>query len=97
MIWDRDRINGSMGHSFNDPPPPRRVQDCIGGSVSRIPAADIEDIIVKSRNKHFISQKEKPSSNSTQVGDRKVVLEQVARVAGGLRLYREGVEPSGSQ
>jgi site-specific DNA recombinase len=49
------------------------------GSVSRIPAADIEDIIVKSL-KHFIAQKEKPSSSPTEVGDRKMVLEHVARI-----------------
>jgi site-specific DNA recombinase len=49
------------------------------GSVSRIPAADIEDVIVESL-KHFIAQKEKPSSGPTEVGDRKMVLEHVARI-----------------
>src|SRR5947208_14584362 len=44
------------------------------GSVSRIPAAGIEDTIIKSLNEHLIAQKEKPSS-STQVGYRKFVLE----------------------
>ena len=50
------------------------------GSVSRIPATDIEDIIVKSLNEHLIAQKEKPSSSARAVGDRKAVLEQVARI-----------------
>ena len=36
------------------------------GSVSRIPATDIEDVIVKSPHEHLIAQKEKPSSSSTQ-------------------------------
>jgi site-specific DNA recombinase len=49
------------------------------GSVSRIPAAGIEDTIIKSLNEHLIAQKEKPSS-STQVGDRKFVLEHIARI-----------------
>ena len=49
------------------------------GSVSRIPAAAIEGTIIKSLNEHLIAQKEKPSS-STQVGDRKFVLERVARI-----------------
>ena len=46
------------------------------GSVSRIPATDIEDIVVKSLNEHLIAQKEKP----THVGNRNMVLERVARI-----------------
>jgi site-specific DNA recombinase len=30
------------------------------GSVSRVPAIDVENIIVKSLNEHLIAQKEKP-------------------------------------
>src|ERR1019366_6551451 len=43
------------------------------GSVSRIPATDVEDVVVKSFREHFIAQKEKPSSSGAQVGDRKVL------------------------
>jgi site-specific DNA recombinase len=50
------------------------------GSVSRIPATDIEDIIVKSVNKHLIAQREKSASGIGNIGDRQRVLEQVARV-----------------
>jgi hypothetical protein len=50
------------------------------GSVSRIPATDIEEVIVKSLHEHFITQKEKPSSGSTQVGDRKVLQDSIARI-----------------
>src|ERR1700758_3121287 len=50
------------------------------GSVSRIPAADIEDIIVKSLNEHLIAQKEKPASSQTHVRDGKAALEQVVRI-----------------
>ena len=50
------------------------------GSVSRIPATDIEDIIVKSVNEHLIAQKEKSASDIGNIGDRQLVLEQVARV-----------------
>src|ERR1700687_259226 len=51
-----------------------------GGSVSRIPAIDIEDIIVKSVNEHLIAQKEKSASGIGNIGERQLVLEQVARV-----------------
>src|SRR5712664_3879905 len=50
------------------------------GSVSRISAIDIEDTIVNSLNKRLIVQKEKPNSSTTRLDDRKVVLEQVARI-----------------
>src|SRR5229473_1507711 len=50
------------------------------GSVSRIPAADIEDIIVKSLNEHLISQREKPTSSLAHVRDSNVALEQVAGI-----------------
>ncbi len=50
------------------------------GSVSRIPAIDIEDTIVNSLNKCLIVQKEKPNSSITRLDDRKVILEQVARI-----------------
>jgi len=50
------------------------------GSVSRVPATDIEDIIVNSLNKRLIVQNNKSNSCITRVDDRKVLLEQVARV-----------------
>jgi site-specific DNA recombinase len=39
------------------------------GSVSRVSATAIEDIIVKSLNEHLIAQKEKPASSQTHVRD----------------------------
>jgi site-specific DNA recombinase len=50
------------------------------GSVSRIPAAEIEDVIIKSINKHLVDQKEKPTSGITHIADRPMVLEQIARI-----------------
>jgi site-specific DNA recombinase len=50
------------------------------GSVSRIPAPDIEDVIVKSLHEHLVVQKEKPSSSGTQGGDRKLLLDSVVRI-----------------
>jgi site-specific DNA recombinase len=50
------------------------------GSISRVPATDIESIIVKSLNEHLIAQKEKPASSQTHVRDSKAALEQVARI-----------------
>jgi hypothetical protein len=49
------------------------------GSVSRIPATDIEDIIVKSVNEHLGAQH--PSSSSAHADDRGVTIaEQVVRI-----------------
>jgi site-specific DNA recombinase len=50
------------------------------GSVSRIPATDIEDIIVETLNEHLIAQKEKPTSSTAGAADRGLVLEQIARI-----------------
>jgi site-specific DNA recombinase len=51
------------------------------GSVSRIPATDIEDIIVKSVNEHLGAQHEQSSSSSAHVNDRGVIIsEQVVRI-----------------
>jgi len=50
------------------------------GSASRIPAIDIEDTIVNSLNKRLIVKKKKPDSSNTRLDDRKMILEQVARI-----------------
>src|ERR1700680_3618171 len=51
------------------------------GSVSRIPAPDIEDIIVKSVNAHLVTQHDQPSSSSAPADDRGVmIVEQVVRI-----------------
>jgi site-specific DNA recombinase len=50
------------------------------GSVSRVPATDIEDTIANSLNKRLIVQKSKSNSSITAVDDRKVILEQVTRI-----------------
>jgi site-specific DNA recombinase len=51
------------------------------GSVSRIPATDIEDIIVKSVNEYLGAQHNQPSSSSARVDDRgAIIAEQVVRI-----------------
>jgi DNA invertase Pin-like site-specific DNA recombinase len=51
------------------------------GSVSRIPATDIEDIIVKSVNEHLVAQRGQPGSSSAHADDRGVMIaEQVVRI-----------------
>jgi hypothetical protein len=50
------------------------------GLISRVPATDIESIIVTSLNEHMIAQNEKPASSRTHVRDSKAALEQVARI-----------------
>jgi site-specific DNA recombinase len=50
------------------------------GSVSRVPASDVEDTVVNSLNKCLIVQKKNPNSSIARVDDREVILEQVARI-----------------
>ncbi len=50
------------------------------GSMSRIPATEIEDVIVKSLQEHLVAQKEKPSSGGTRTVDRKVLQDSIARI-----------------
>jgi hypothetical protein len=50
------------------------------GSVSRIPATEIEDIIVKSMNEHLAAQHDQPSSSTAQADDRCMIAEQVVRI-----------------
>src|SRR6202049_2432718 len=50
------------------------------GSVSRIPATDIEDIIVKSVNVHLGAQHDQPSSDIGNADNRGVIAEQVVRI-----------------
>jgi hypothetical protein len=50
------------------------------GSVSRVPATDIEGTIVNSLRKRLIVQKQTSNSNITRLDNPKVLLEQVARV-----------------
>src|SRR5438552_15195079 len=46
------------------------------GSVSRIPATDIEDIIVKSLNEHLVSRHGRPTFRSAHADHRRVIAEQ---------------------
>jgi site-specific DNA recombinase len=50
------------------------------GSVSRISATDIEDIIVRSVNEHLVAQHGQPSSRSAHADDRCMIAEQVVRI-----------------
>jgi site-specific DNA recombinase len=50
------------------------------GSISRIPATDIEDIIVKSVNEHLVAQHDQPISTSERADDRGLIAEQVVRI-----------------
>jgi hypothetical protein len=51
------------------------------GSASRIPATDIEDIIVKSVSEHLVALHDQPSSSSARADDRGVMIaEQVDRI-----------------
>jgi site-specific DNA recombinase len=50
------------------------------GSVSRIPATDIENIIVKSVNEHLGSHHGQPSSSRAHADDLGLITEQVVRI-----------------
>jgi site-specific DNA recombinase len=50
------------------------------GSVSRIPAIDIENIIVKSVNEHLLAQHDQPGSRRAHADDLGLITEQVVRI-----------------
>jgi site-specific DNA recombinase len=50
------------------------------GSVSRVPASDIEETVVNSLNKRLSVQKKNSNSSIARVDDRKVILELIARI-----------------
>src|SRR5438105_10916080 len=51
------------------------------GSVSRLPATDIEDIIVRSVNEHLVAQHDQPTPSTAHTDDRGVMIaEQLVRV-----------------
>jgi site-specific DNA recombinase len=50
------------------------------GSVSRVPATEIEDVILKSLHEHLIAQKEPSASSGTRVVNRKMVQDSIARI-----------------
>jgi DNA invertase Pin-like site-specific DNA recombinase len=50
------------------------------GSVSRIPAAEIEDVVVKTINAHLVACGERPASGAANIADGKVITERAARI-----------------
>src|SRR5258705_6662224 len=50
------------------------------GSVFRIPATYIEDIIIKSIEEHLAAQRAQPTAGSTLADDRSLIAEQVVRI-----------------
>jgi site-specific DNA recombinase len=50
------------------------------GSISRIPASEIEDVIVNSLQQHLPAQKQRPSTIGTRTMDRKVLQDSIARI-----------------
>ena len=50
------------------------------GSVSRVPAPGLEEIVVKTINAHLVACGERPASTAAHIGDGKVVTERAARI-----------------
>ena len=50
------------------------------GSVSRVPAAEIENAVVKSINEYLVARKEKPVSSIAEPIDRQTLLDQITRI-----------------
>jgi hypothetical protein len=50
------------------------------GSVSRVPAADIEDVIVKSLKEHLVANQDKPAATALPLGDRCDLAQLVAGI-----------------
>src|SRR6267154_1804569 len=51
------------------------------GSVSRVPAADIEDIVVKFLKKHLATKQDGTTTSAARIGDRADLAQLVARIA----------------
>src|SRR5467141_111400 len=51
------------------------------GSVSRIPAADVEDTVVKSLKEHLAADQGEPTTSAARIGDRADLAQLVARIA----------------
>jgi site-specific DNA recombinase len=50
------------------------------GSVSRVPAADIEDIVLKSLEAHFATQLDGPTSKALQLQDRDTLVQLITGI-----------------
>src|SRR6202158_3902284 len=55
------------------------------GSVSRIPAADIEDVIVKSLKEHLAAKQDKSTTGAARIGDRG----DLAQLVAGIVVYKD--------
>ena len=55
------------------------------GSVSRIPAADIEDVIVKSLKEHLAAKQDKSTTGAARIGDRG----DLAQLIAGIVVYKD--------
>jgi site-specific DNA recombinase len=56
------------------------AKTALAGSISRVPAADIEDTIVKSLEAHFAAQQDGSTSSAIQPRDREVLTQLVAGI-----------------
>jgi site-specific DNA recombinase len=56
------------------------AKTALAGSISRVPAADIEDTIVKSLEAHFAAQQSGSTSSAIQLRDREVLTQLVAGI-----------------
>jgi site-specific DNA recombinase len=50
------------------------------GSVSRVPASDIEDTVVKSLKEHFVTKQDPSTTSAARLGDRDNIAQLVARI-----------------
>jgi site-specific DNA recombinase len=56
------------------------AKTALAGSISRVPAADIEDTIVKSLEEHFAAQQDGSTSSAIQLRDHEVLTQLVAGI-----------------
>ena len=50
------------------------------GSISRVPAADIEEVVVKSLNEHLAAEQDTSTPNALRFGDRSAITQLVAAI-----------------
>jgi site-specific DNA recombinase len=56
------------------------AKTALAGSISRVPAADIEDTIVKSLEEHFAAQQDGSTSSAIQLREREILTQLVAGI-----------------
>jgi len=79
------KAGGRYRYYVSTPFPHREAKIASAGSVSRVPAADVEDTVVKSLRKHLAAKQDGATSCAVRLGDR----EALAQLVAGIVVHRD--------